>query len=73
MQMKELISQFENYMAEGAPLRIDPTNILAGRKTKRGLETAGIIGLIYNTEIDAWIIEVNDWESATFKAADNME
>ena len=72
MQMRELISQFENYMAEGAPIKIDPTNILVGRQTKRGLETAGIIGLTYNCEIDCWIIEINDWESATFKAADNM-
>ena len=64
MQIKDLFAQLENYIAEGAPIRIDPTNILAARKTKRGLETAGIIGLTYNTEIDAWIIEVNDWESA---------
>ena len=67
MEIRELYHMMQTKIEEEAPLSIDPTLLLAVRKTKRGLETAGVLDFRYDPEISAWLIEINTWESAGIK------
>lgn len=62
MSISDLMKKINYYKKKGCTLELDNTLVIATRKTKRGIETAGINDFIYDPELDMWCIEVTDWE-----------
>lgn len=67
MTIKELYGRMQDFIKNYIPLNLDNSNVLAVKRTVRGIETAEIIDFYYNGEIDSWVIEVKDWESEQYK------
>ena len=64
MEIKELASKIKYYRNKGCLIDFDNTTLLAIRQTDRGKETAAILDLRYDIELDCWVIEVKDWKKS---------